>query len=363
MNKTKMILAGTGGAIGLVVLVLAFLVWQAFSAKTAAIEGDDEEGTDGLETVEARAQSMSRKPVYPCAASLSAIAANQKAVDDWCKEGLSLAAQGDKVFSKTTPAQFKTDLVADARRLADLPGKAGGKLVKPDFAFGPFKDYIVEGKMPSETELMELQRKWDDVATVTELLSTNGISELVDVGFAAAKAVAEDETKDKRDARGKRDKRKNTANSNTQALKHSNTSYSYVFTFTAKPAAFIRTLNALESCERFITVDDFSFVRPSDVIAESLGGEEKKASETQASGRRGRRGRRGGDAVAAPVAEGGDGTEKAEGRNRIVTDPLLDAPMTVTMTVTVHDFRSLEEEATAPRGEDASGTVKKGASK
>lgn len=341
MNKTKMILAGTGGAIGLVVLVLAFLVWQAFSAKTAAIEGDDEEGTDGLETVEARAQSMSRKTVYPCAASLSAIAANQKAVDDWCKEGLSLAARGDKVFTKTTPAQFKTDLVADARRLADLPGKAGGKLVKPDFAFGPFKDYIVEGKMPSETELGELQRKWDDVATVTELLSTNGIAELVDVQFAAAKTVESADAKDKRGKGGKRDKRMSPQVAPATLV--SPVACSYVFSFSAKPAAFIRTLNALESCERFITVDDFSFVRPSDVIAESLGGEEKKASETQASGRRGRRGRRGGDAVAAPVAEGGDGTEKAEGRNRIVTDPLLDAPMTVTMTVTVHDFRSLEE--------------------
>ena len=108
---------------------------------------------------------------------------------------------------------------------------------------------------------------------------------------------------------------------------------SYVFSFSAKPAAFIRTLNALESCERFITVDDFSFVRPSDVIAESLGGDEKKASETQASGRRGRRGRRGGgeEAPASKLA----GTEEGkEGRNRIVTDPLLDAPMTVTMTVT-----------------------------
>ena len=341
MNKTKMILAGTGGAIGLVVLVLAFLVWQAFSAKTAAIEGDDEEGTDGLETVEARAQSMSRKTVYPCAASLSAIAANQKAVDDWCKEGLSLAARGDKVFTKTTPAQFKTDLVADARRLADLPGKAGGKLVKPDFAFGPFKDYIIEGKMPSETELGELQRKWDDVATVTELLSTNGIAELVDVQFAAAKTVESADAKDKRGKGGKRDKRMSPQVAPATLV--SPVACSYVFSFSAKPAAFIRTLNALESCERFITVDDFSFVRPSDVIAESLGGEEKKASETQASGRRGRRGRRGGDAVAAPVAEGGDGTEKAEGRNRIVTDPLLDAPMTVTMTVTVHDFRSLEE--------------------
>lgn len=245
------------------------------------------------------------------------------------------------MFTKTTPAQFKTDLVADARRLADLPGKAGGKLVKPDFAFGPFKDYIVEGKMPSETELGELQRKWDDVATVTELLSTNGIAELVDVQFAAAKTVESADAKDKRGKGGKRDKRMSPQVAPATLV--SPVACSYVFSFSAKPAAFIRTLNALESCERFITVDDFSFVRPSDVIAESLGGEEKKASETQASGRRGRRGRRGGDAVAAPVAEGGDGTEKAEGRNRIVTDPLLDAPMTVTMTVTVHDFRSLEE--------------------
>ena len=76
MNKTKMILAGIGGAAGLAVLVLAFLVWQAFSAKTAAIEGDDEEGIDGLETVESRAQGLSRKPVYPCAKSVDASSAS-----------------------------------------------------------------------------------------------------------------------------------------------------------------------------------------------------------------------------------------------------------------------------------------------
>ena len=174
----------------MVVLVLSFLVWQAFSAKTAAIEGDDEEGIDGLETVETRAQGLSRKPVYPCAKSVDAIAANQAAIDGWCKEGLKLAARGDKVFPKTTPAQFKTDIVNDAKRLMALPGGVGGKLVKPDFAFGPFKDYIIEGKMPSDAELAELQRKWDDVATITEMLATNGVAELVDVQFKAA-ATAE----------------------------------------------------------------------------------------------------------------------------------------------------------------------------
>ena len=339
MNKTKMILAGTGGAIGLVVLVLAFLVWQAFSAKTAAIEGDDEEGTDGLETVESRAQTLSRKPIYPCAASIAAIEANQKLVDDWCKEGLALAARGDRTFPKTTPAQFKTDIVADAKRLRTLPGGVAGKLVKPDFAFGPFKDYIVEGKMPSESELAELQRKWDDVAMVTEMLATNGVVELLDVQFKA-KAPEEAETQDKGGKRGKGDKRKNAPVA--PAARVAPVAFSYVFTFSARPSAFVKALNDFERCERFIVVDGFSFARPGDVIAEALGGDEKKAEAQAAGGRRGRRGRRGG-AAAAPVAEGGDGTEKEKTKNGIITDPIQDAPMTVTMTVSVHDFRSLEE--------------------
>ena len=360
MNKTKMILAGTGGAIGLIVLVLAFLVWQAFSAKTAAIEGDDEEGTDGLETVEARAQTLSRKPVYPCAASLTAIADNQKLIDEWSKEGLALAARGDKVFPKTTPAQFKTDLVAEAKRLMDLPGGVQGKFTKPDFAFGPFKDYIAEGKMPAEADLAELQRRWDDVVTVTELLVTNGVVELVDVGFANAK---KEEVKE--ESRGAKKKGQRTKDKGQRPMSDVQCplSFSYVFTFAARPSAFIRTINALESCERFVTVDSFSFVRPSDVIAEAIGGDEKKA-EAQSSGRRGRRGRRGGGEAAEAPASKLAGTEADAGsKNRIVTDPILDAPMSVTLTLTVYDFRSLEEDAEEPVAEGRDSAAKKGASK
>ena len=340
MNKTKMILAGIGGAAGLVVLVLAFLVWQAFSAKTAAIEGDDEEGIDGLETVEARAQGLSRKPVYPCAKSVEAISANQATIDDWCKEGLKLAARGDKVFEKTTAPKFKAFLVADAHRIAGLPGGVGGKLVKPDFAFGPFKDYIVEGKMPSDAELAELQRKWDDVATITEMLATNGAMELVDVQFKAVATAESAEAKAKRGKGGKGDKRKSPQVASAALV--SPVAYSYVLTFAAKPAAFIQTLNELEASERFITVDSFTFARPTDVIAAALGGDDKKSAEAQSSGRRGRRGRRGAEAEAPANKLAGTGEEA--GKNGLVTDPLKDDPLTVTMTVTVHDFRSLEEE-------------------
>ena len=341
MNKTKMILAGIGGAAGLAVLVLAFLVWQAFSAKTAAIEGDDEEGIDGLETVETRAQGLSRKPVYPCAKSVDAISANQTAIDDWCKEGLKLAARGDKVFPKTTPAQFKADIVNDAKRLMALPGRVGGKLVKPDFAFGPFKSYIVEGKMPAEAELGTLQRQWDDVATIAEMLATNGVAELVDVQFKS-RIVESSESSNRRNVKkDNKQKRGVKSDSKTRQFEDSTISHSYVFTFAAKPAAFIQTLNELEASERFITVDSFTFVRPVDVIAAALGGGDKKSAEAQSSGRRGRRGRRGAEQP-APVAEDGDGTGTV--KNGLVTDPLKDDPLTVTMTVTVHDFRSLEEE-------------------
>lgn len=332
MNKTKMILAGTGGVIGLIVLALAFLVWQAFSAKTAAMEGDSEENVDGLETVLTRAQSLSRKSVYPSAESVAALEANRSAVEGWCNESLQLAARGDRFFEKTSAPKFKTFLVADAKRLAELPGAVGGKLVKPEFAFGPFKDYITEGKMPSEAELVELQRRWDDVATVTEMLATNGIAELVDVQFKAQAAEPDD-------AKGKN--RRKPAKAVSSAVKEP-LSHSYVFTFSARPQAFTRVLNQLAACERFVTVDDFSFSRPKDVIAEVLGGDEKKAAEAQASsGRRNRRVRR---ANAEAAAQQKEEQDKGASKNGLVTDPQTDAPMTVTMTVSVHDFRSLEEQ-------------------
>ena len=340
MNKTKIILAGTGGAIGLVVLVLAFLVWQSFSAKTAALEGDDEEGTEGLESVQDRVRSLSRKAVYPCKESVAALEKNLEDIDDWCKEGLSLATKGDRIYEKTTAPKFKTFLVSDAKRLAELPGAAGGKLVKPDFAFGPFTDYIVGGKMPSEAELAELQRKWDDVATVTELLAANGVAEITDIAFAT---VAKEEPETAKNAKGKKPVKRNAkAKAQTTKSPHEPRAFSYAFTFAARPAAFIKALNALEASERFITVENFSFSRPSDVIAEALGADEKKESEAAA--RRGRRGRRDAKASEEKPAAG------ELGKGGIVTDPLQDAPMTVTMTVTVCDFRSLEKEQAEEEG-------------
>ena len=309
MNKTKMILAVTGGAIGLVVLGMALLVWFAFAERTVAIEGDDEEGIEGLETVLGNAQTLSGKKVYPCAENVAAINGNRTQVTNWQATAKALAARGDRAYEKTTPAAFKAFIASDARRLSGKPGAVEGRLTKTTFDFGPFRDYISGGKLPAEGELAGLQRKWDDVATVTEILADSGIAELTDVQF-----------KEKKD-------------------------FTYVFTFTTRPAAFVKAINALEVGERFTVVDDFTLTRPDDTVSTVLGaaGDGKKADAKQSSGRRRRRGE------AASASTQKDGEESAP-KNIVVTDPSAEgAPLTAVLTVTVHDFGSLTGEvASAP---------------
>lgn len=325
-----MILAVSGGVIGLAVLAMAYLTWSAYAAKVAAIEGDDE-GNDGLETVQQKAQALSRKSVYPCPASVEAIEENTARLAAWCAEAEKLAARGDQPVRTMTPAQFKTDLVADAKRLSALPGAVNGVLVKPDFAFGPFRSYIAEGKMPTDAELPELQRRWNDVMLVVETLAACGVSELVNVDFKAA--AAQDEAQEKKAKKGgKKPAKKRPAAEPTFRP----SAFSYVFTFATRAPAFVKAVNALGTNERFMVIDGFTFARTADPIAEALGVGDKRETARNASAGRGRRGRRGAVVEAKK--------DEAEAKNGIVTDPALDAPFTVTLTVTVYDFKTMEDE-------------------
>lgn len=326
MNKSKLIPAVIGGVFGLLILVMAFLVWQAYGAKNAALEGDDEEGTDGLETVVEKARSLSRKPIYPCAESVKAVQSNTTLLVSWKDDAIKLASRGDRVYSKISQAQFKEFLINDAKRLAALPGDVQGVLVKPDFAFGPFKEYISEGKMPTEARMPVLQRNWDDVTTVVEALAAGGISELLDIQVKAKEEPKEDTSK-----RGRKNAKGRGADKEAASGPSSHT---YVFTFKTRHAGFVKVLNALSTGERFTVVDTCSIIREKDAIAEALGGDEKK-QETQRSGRRGRR--------RGAVQQQDESAEKKDAKGGIITDPLADEPFKVELTVTVYDFRSLED--------------------
>ena len=347
MNKNRMILAATGGVVALAVLGMAGLVWNAHTSKVAALEGDLDEGVDGLETVLEKAQRLSRSPVYPCAESVKAVKAKAEALADWRKEALQFASRGDRPIEKTTPPAFKAFLVQDAKRIASLRGAVNGALVQPDFAFGPFKDYIAEGKMPPEAKLAELQRRWDDVATLAETLSGCGIDELVSVEFRDGSA----EAGQKEEAEQQRGQRKRQQRGKKPAAEESSfkpTAFGYSIAFRARPNALVKSLNALATIERFVVVESVSFDKARDGLAEALGGEEKKADAAQSGGRRRRR--RGGDEPSAAQAS----AEESAAKGGIVADPVLDDPFSVTLAVTVYDFGSLADDAAAKDEKGAS---------
>lgn len=323
MNKTKMILAVTGGTIGVAVLGAAFFAWSAYSAKTEAIDGGEE--TAGLEAEISQAQSLARKPVFPGASSVSALEANRSQLAEWHAEAFALAAHGDRSFEPTTPAAFKAFLIEDAKRLAALPGAVAGALVKPDFAFGPFREYIAEGRMPDVAQLPTLQRMWDDVSVLAATLASCGVSELQDIQRQERAEAQPKETANRRGAKNRR------AAAEPEVIKPA--ANTYLVTFLARPAACVKAVNALATGERFTVVEGFSFGRAGDVIAEALGEGKKKGAERTSSRRRRRMSAA--EEEAARKAE-----EEAAARGCTITSPATDAPLTVTMTVTVYDFHS-----------------------
>jgi len=319
MNKSKTILASVGGVALLASLVLAYLIWSALSEKG--------EKAEELESAIAAADRLTRLPVYPGPEGVQAYKDNAATFDAWREEALKIVAAGDMAFEATTPPAFKAFLVDSARRLSALPGAVDGRIVKEDFPFG-FKDYITGGVLPRQDDLSRLQREWHDVSTVVEALAKSGVLEIVDVSMAPAAPAVEEEPAKKRGGA----KRKKQAGEEKSAEGPAVTRFKVEFR--ARPSSLVDALNEFSTISRFVVVDDFSFVREKDDIAEALGGEgRQQQAEAPSRGRR-RRGRQAAEEEARQPEP-----EKASG---IVADPMAASPLKVAMSFSVYDFRSLE---------------------
>jgi len=334
MNKTRIILAATGGALGLAVLVLAVLTYLAFAARTAAFEGGED--GDGLEgTVSKVAQLMAKKP-YPSDDNKKRLDANRQIVENWCASVRKEVSRGDWCAAAgCTPAQFKEKIATDVKGILALKGPANESVVKPDFGFGPFKDYLAD-KMPSVDQLPKLQRQWFDLTALVDLLATNGVSQITDIQVVdreAEAAKAEQANGDK----GKKGKTKSKAKKSTKDKGSREPSVeTYRLSFVATPDVFTEVVCTLSFQDRFTVVENFGFVRQRDAISESLGGGGEKAKRKEEGGRRGRR------RQAQEVTK----TEENEGekKNAIVFDPAADSAVKVDLKVSVYDFRSSEVE-------------------
>lgn len=325
MNKTKMTLIAVGGVLAVVVLAAVAFAYLTWAGKAAALSGDDE--TDGLETVVETVEQLSRKAVFPCADSVKTLTDSRDEVQAWKDEAFKLAARGDRPIQPTTDAQFKSMIVGDARYLETLPEGSTNKIVSADFDFGPFKPYILGGEMPDAAQLKTLQREWDDFKLIVETLVPCGVTRVTRLevkAVAAAEPVEAAPRKGAKKGAKKRVKVEETFKPDSRT---------YVFGLKTTPAALVKALNALATMDRFAVVEDFSFTLERDAIATALGGEKKEEAAT--SGRRRRR------AVVEekPTEAEGEAAPKVQ----LVTDPATDAAFDAVLTITIHDFKSLEE--------------------
>ena len=320
MNKTRIILSATGGVVALAVLTMAYFTWSAFSEKAAAFEGDEE--NDGLETVVGEVRSLLGKKPFPSKDNKRRIDANRQTVEEWTASARKNASRGDWCADPDcSPAQFKEAIVREA--------KAIGPIVAEDFSFGPFKDYLAD-KMPTKDQLADLQRQWQDITSLIRLLATNGVTRLADLQVVEPQA---EESAKPAPMQKSRASSKNKAAAPAVGDKPSVKTYR--LTFTAKPAAFVGVIRTLSFQERFTVVEGFGFTRERDVLAEALGGEEKKDAPA-ATGRRGRR--------RAQAREDRQNDEEKNSRGSVAFDPETDAALKVDLTVSVYDFRSLEDD-------------------
>lgn len=329
MNKSKIIVCAIGGLFLVAAGALGYFAYDAFSRKSAALVEGDANGNDGLDSIVRQIASLSAKNPYPSPENARRIAENRQAVADWITSVREIAARGDWCpDAACTPAQFKEQIVREAKLFLSHTGAGGVPILPPEFSFGSFRDYLGE-KMPPRDRLARLQRQWYDLTSLLTLLETNGVRQVSDaqvVERAAADAAPADGRKPKRPVRPAAGEKEPSVET-------------YKLTFLALPASFIRIVRDLSFRERFTVVDDFTFARERDAVSDALGGDKQKESAAKGGRTRPRGRARGRDRDASEDEKSEDETPKGP-----VFDPEKDSFLKVDLTVSVYDFRTLEDD-------------------
>ena len=330
ISKNQIVMLSIGGVSLVVSAVLGYLAFDAYSAKSKAAESS--------ESNTAAVRSLLGAAISPDPASVAAVNKNRDALAGWTEAAVSTVAAGDRVIdADVNEAAFKQKLVDEARTLSNLPGGADGKIMKDVSALG-FPDFVVGDKLPEKDQLPRLQRLWGDVCTFVKVLSDCGVIEVVRIDPGIAKqpqAAAEP-----KDAKKPKKRKKKGAEEEKPAY----TEEKYVVEFRTRPAALVKAVNALATCERFIVVEALDFSREGDTIGKALGEGDKRGAGAEQQSSRPRRRRRG----AAEAEFGADAAEQegaADADKGIVNDPAKEDPFLVRASIATYDFGSAAKAA------------------
>jgi len=329
MSMTKQQTIGAVGA-GVFVLcagALGYLCWDAMSGLAEA----EEELVGAQETY----KNFS-KGIFPSAEAIKAVKANASAYRAWYTNAVALAAAGDFKAAEETAPQFKQRLQDEVTGLVKLPGGVSGALAQPTFLFGFDRILGENGVMPESREVPTLVVQLDTVSRVAHILSESGVLEMTAVNCLPP-------PKEEDESAPKKGKKKVAAQKAAAEEGPKTTVLTYAFEFTTRGAALVEALNRLAAEKRFFTVTSLAFNPSADTIGDHLTA--IKQAQDEARQAKAAAAENGGTATGGRRRGRRSGSFDAEVENPttldvdpLVTDPESDAPLAVSLTITVHDF-------------------------
>ena len=195
MTKQQKLGACFGGAVGVVALALGWFLYSAYAEHQAAVEGDPEEGLEGLVGAkEKNAGYYATSNPFPSAEAIALVKSNEAAYAAWKADALDLASRGDcpPVPPRLGGTVFKNRLFEQVSRMKKLPGGAMGRICAPTFLFG-FDQYLGEsGGTPEKADLPRLYVQLATITNVVDILAKSGVLEVRAFDRLAAKEESDE---------------------------------------------------------------------------------------------------------------------------------------------------------------------------
>ena len=325
MTKQQKIYACLGGAVGVCALALGWFLYSAYADYQAALEGDEEEGTEGLIAAKEKNNKFyTQSKPFPSSDSIKQIQSNKTVYAEWINRATVMAARGDcpPPPSDLDGTVFKQNLFEQVTRMQKYPGGVNGRICSDKFLFG-FDQYLGEaGKTPEQLELMKLYAQFVTITNVVDLFRESGVLEIRKI-----ERVEVQEDVENANARGGQRNRdgKGKAGQNAAALEPKY--FDFNLEYVVRASSFVKVLNGLAKSQRFYVVSNLSFEQEGESLKARLDRIESASSGGNSSSRDHRRGR------------GRDRSQenREEIASGIVTNPET-TPILVRMKLSAYDF-------------------------
>ena len=318
MSRQKVMMIVFGSVTGLLCMVAGVFVVLAISSANEA-ETQRNSLHDEL-------QQVFQSKMFPSEENVKRVQEDQKALETWLNNvSNDLHVSESPVDEAQTPVRFKQVLQNTVRSLIADP-RAHKTVIASDFKFG-FDKYLGESdSLPNKEHVVRLSQQLAVIQTLADALLSCKINKLERIGREMFDDADADKDKPQ-ETGGRRRARQNTAQQpQKQAVVKSAeasdlyTKQQFVLEFQARPTEFAQVINRLASMDLFVVVSEVEFQKIDDPMTQR----EQRKKET--------------------AKKRTDDTEKkvdlakVPHSERIVSEPTLDPPVRVKVTLDVYTF-------------------------